>query len=90
VELTFEKKFHFALRFMLLQWFFIIVLILYAPVVDVLRFFSPGAPVVLLIEGYAGYITPCRIFAVVPISPFISSVRGMEFLFFEGGTGVLL
>jgi hypothetical protein len=53
-------------------------------------FFSPGAPTVFLRERYAGYVTPCSVLVVVPITSFLPSVRGLEFPFFDGGTGALL
>jgi hypothetical protein len=45
---------------------------------------------VILREEYTGYVTPCRVLVVVPITSFLSSVRGLEFLLFDGGTGALL
>jgi hypothetical protein len=41
-----------------LELFLLRVLIPCAPVIGVLRVFSPGAPAVFLREGYAGNITP--------------------------------
>jgi hypothetical protein len=41
-------------------------------------------------EGYACYVTPCRILVVVLITSFLSSVRGLEFLFYDGGTEAFL
>jgi hypothetical protein len=35
-------------------------------------------------------LEPCRVFIVVPITSFLSSVKGLEFLLFDGGIGVLL
>jgi hypothetical protein len=73
------------------ELFWVRVLIPYAPVVGVLwGFFSPGASAVFLREGYAGYVTPCGALVVVPISSFLPSVRGLEFLLFDGGSGALL
>jgi hypothetical protein len=46
-----------------------VVLIPCAPVVRVLRVFSPGAPAVFLRVAFAGYVTPCRILVVVVITP---------------------
>jgi hypothetical protein len=45
---------------------------------------------VFLREGYAEYVTPCRVRVVVTITSFLSSVRGLEFPFFDGGTRALL
>jgi predicted metal-dependent hydrolase len=45
---------------------------------------------VFLREGYAGYVTPCRVLVVVLITFFLSSVSGLEFLLFDGDTGSLL
>jgi hypothetical protein len=44
----------------------------------------------ILREGYAGYVTDCRVLVVVPIASFLPSVRGMEFPLFEEGVGTLL
>jgi hypothetical protein len=46
-------------------------------------FFPSGAPAVFLEEGYAGYVTSCRVL-VVPIASFLSSGKGLEFLLFDG------
>jgi hypothetical protein len=51
------------------------------------EFFSPGAPGVLLREGYAGYIAPCWILVVLQITSFLPSVRELEFLLFDGSPG---
>jgi hypothetical protein len=53
-------------------------------------FFYLGAPAVFLRKGFAGYVTPCSVLVVVPISSFLPSVRGLEFLLFDGGTGAFL
>jgi hypothetical protein len=45
---------------------------------------------VFLREGCAGYITPCRVLVVVPITSFLPSVKGLELLLFNGGTMALL
>jgi hypothetical protein len=67
------------------------VCILCAPIVGILRFFfSPRAPAVFLREGYAGYATPCRVFAVLLITSFLSSVKKLEFLLFDVGAGTFL
>jgi hypothetical protein len=55
-----------------------------------LSFFSLGALAVFLREGYTGYITPCRVLAMVQITSFLPSVRGLEFPLFDGSTGALL
>jgi hypothetical protein len=70
----------------------VMVLISCAPIVGVLSFFfpPPGALAVFFREGYAGYVTPCGALVVVPISSFLPSVRGLEFLLFDGGSGALL
>jgi hypothetical protein len=52
--------------------------------------FSHVALAMFLREGYAGYLIPCRILVVVLITSFIPSVRGLEFLLFDGGIGILL
>jgi hypothetical protein len=92
VELAFDGAvvllFHSALRFTHLELFLVKVLVPYSPVLCF--FFSPGAPAVFLKEGYAGYVTPCRVLVVVLITSFLSPVRGLEFLLFEEGAGVLL
>jgi hypothetical protein len=44
---------------------------------------------VFLREGYVGYVTPCRVL-VVQITFFLPSVRALESLLFDGGTGALL
>jgi hypothetical protein len=54
------------------------------------EFFFPGAPAVFLREGYAGYVTNCRVLVEVPITPFLPSVRGLEFLLFDRCSGALL
>jgi hypothetical protein len=73
-----------------LESFLVGVLIPCILVFGVLSFFSPGAPALLLREGYAGYVAPHRVFIVVPITSFLSSARGLEFLLFDGGAGALL
>jgi hypothetical protein len=40
-------------------------------------------------EEYAVCVTPYRVL-VVPINSFLPSLRGLEFLLFDGGAGVLL
>jgi hypothetical protein len=47
---------------------------------------------VFLREGCAGYITPCRVLVVVPITSFLPSVRRLEeeILLLNQGSGVLL
>jgi hypothetical protein len=47
-------------------------------------FFSPGAPAVFLREGYAEYVTACRVLVVALVASFLPSVRGLEFLLFDG------
>jgi hypothetical protein len=53
-------------------------------------FFPPGSLAVLLREGYAGYVTTCRVLVVVLIVSFLPLVRGLEFLLFDGSSGALL
>jgi hypothetical protein len=36
--------------------------------------FPPGAPAVFLREGYAGYVTPCRVIVVVPVATFLPTL----------------
>jgi hypothetical protein len=55
-----------------------------------LGFFSPGAPEVFLREGYAGYVTPCKVLIVVLITSFLPSLRGLEFSLFDGDAETLL
>jgi hypothetical protein len=45
---------------------------------------------VFLREGYAGYVIPCRVLVVVLITSFLPLKRGLEFLLFDGGVGILL
>jgi hypothetical protein len=45
---------------------------------------------VFLRKWYAEFITLYRVLVVVMITSFVSSVRGLEFLFFDGSAGVLL
>jgi hypothetical protein len=45
---------------------------------------------VFLREQYVGYVTLCRVLVVVQITSFLSSVRELEFLLFDGDTGALL
>jgi hypothetical protein len=66
------------------------VLILSAPVVDVLSFFPPESPAMFLSEKYVGYVTPYRILAVMSITSFLPSAGGLEFPLFDEGTGALL
>jgi hypothetical protein len=73
-----------------LELFLVRVLISCALIVGVLSFFSSGAPAVFLRERYTGYIIPCRVLVVVLITTFLLSVRGLEFLLFDGGAGALL
>jgi hypothetical protein len=82
----------FCIRFTHLELFLARVFISCAPIVGVLSFFfpPPGALAVFFREGYAGYVTPCGALVVVPISSFLPSVRGLEFLLFDGGSGALL
>jgi hypothetical protein len=65
-----------------LELFFVSVLIPYAPIVGVLRFFSPGAPAGFVREEYAGYVTSCRVLVMVS--------EGAGVLFSDGGTGAVL
>jgi hypothetical protein len=55
-----------------------------------LTFISPGAPAVFLREGCAGNVAPCRVLAVVQITSFLPSVRGLEFPLFDADAGTLL
>jgi hypothetical protein len=75
VELVFDGDllFHSVLRFTHLELVLVRVLIPCVPVVGVLSFFLLD----LLREGYARYVTPYRVL-VVPITSFLSSVRGLE------------
>jgi hypothetical protein len=52
--------------------------------------FSPGASAVFLREEYAGYDAPCRILVLLQIASFLTSVRGLDFLLFDGGVRALL
>jgi hypothetical protein len=79
-----------ALRFTHLELFLVRILITYAPIVGVFSFFSPGAPTVFLREGCTGNITPCSVLAVVQITSFLPSARGLEFPLFDGDTRTLL
>jgi hypothetical protein len=54
------------------------------------EFFPPGTPAVFLRQGYAGYVTPCRVLVGVAIASFLPSVRRLEFSLFDGGLGALL
>jgi hypothetical protein len=69
-----------------LELFLFRVLIPCAPVVGV----QLGAPAVFLRDGYAGYVTSCRVLVVLQITSFLSSVMGLEFLPFDGGIRALL
>jgi hypothetical protein len=71
-----------------LELFLVRVLILCAPVVGVFSFFSPGAPTVFLREGYAGYVTPCRVLVAVLITSLLPSRKGLELLVFDGAQGL--
>jgi hypothetical protein len=53
------------------------------------EFFSLGVPAVFLREGYAGNVMPFRVLVVVQITSFLLSARGLEFLSFDGGSGIL-
>jgi hypothetical protein len=69
---------------MLLGFFGVMVLIPCVPVVGVLIFFSPGAPAVFLREGYAGYVSHCRILFMLKIISFLPSLRGQSSHSFMG------
>jgi hypothetical protein len=45
---------------------------------------------VFLREGYAGYVTHCRVLVVMQITSFLPSVKDLEFPLFDGGAGALL
>jgi hypothetical protein len=45
---------------------------------------------VFLREGYAGYVTPCRILVVLQITSFLLSASQLEFQLFDGGMGTLM
>jgi hypothetical protein len=62
--------FYSVLRFVHLELFLVRVFIPCAPIVGVLRFFSPGAPAVFLREGYAGNVTSCWVLVVLQITFF--------------------
>jgi hypothetical protein len=52
--------------------------------------FSPGVPAVFLREGYARYVIPCRVLAVVQMTSFLPSVRELDSQLFDGGVVTLL
>jgi hypothetical protein len=70
------------LIFIHLELFLVRILIPYALVVGVLRFFFG--------KKYSGNITPCGNLVVVQITSFLHSVRGLEFPLFDVGAGTLL
>jgi hypothetical protein len=61
----------------------------YTPVVGVSSFFLLELQQ-FYTESYAGYVIPCRVLTVLPITSYFLSVRGLEFPLFDGGTGTLL
>jgi hypothetical protein len=73
-----------------LELFWVRILIPCAPIVGVLSFFFSWRSSSFPQSGYAGNVTPSRVLVVVRITSFLPSVRGLEFLHFDRGVGIVL